>query len=176
MRLPLPKKAVDALINHAMKHPYFHLPGYMERYWIIAYKKMRKTRFTRFIFGDIAARVHHILRSDSDRHFHDHPWNFLTVILRGGYWEIKPKYDRSGIYQGTTRIWYGKGSVRFVTAKTWHRLEVPEGMTAWTLFITFRWKQRWGFLMNPDNKMHYQEYLNIEAGSQSDSESSQAKM
>src|ERR1700733_7651031 len=32
-------------------------------------------------FGSI--RVHHWLHSDDDRAFHDHPWWFWTLVLRG---------------------------------------------------------------------------------------------
>jgi hypothetical protein len=34
--------------------------------------------------------LHHFLRSDNDRHFHDHPWHFLTILLAGGYIEHTP--------------------------------------------------------------------------------------
>lgn len=33
-------------------------------------------------------KLHHILRSDSDRCQHDHPWGFWTLILWGGYDEL----------------------------------------------------------------------------------------
>lgn len=166
MRLPLPKKAVDALINHAMKTPYFHLEGYMNRYWILPYRKMRKSKASRILFGDIASRVHHILRSDDDRAFHSHPWSFITIILRGGYWEMKPVFDHGGFYMGYTKTWYGAGSIRFCSSKALHRLEVPEGQTAWTWFTTFRWKHDWGFLSNPANMVPYKKYLGIPESTQ----------
>lgn len=31
--------------------------------------------------------LHWINEADSDRHPHDHPWNFCSLILRGGYTE-----------------------------------------------------------------------------------------
>lgn len=34
---------------------------------------------------------HRIMRSDMGRHFHDHPWSFLSLILRGGYTEHTPR-------------------------------------------------------------------------------------
>ena len=37
-----------------------------------------------------ALRLHHILRGDNDRHFHDHPMDFISLILRGGYIEHRP--------------------------------------------------------------------------------------
>lgn len=139
----------DRIIARAMRTPYRHLPGYMERYWLLPYGRL-----------PIAARVHHILRSDSDRVFHDHPWPYLTIILRGGYTETTPVYDESGIYNGTRSRWHGAGSILFRRAQSWHRLEVPEGVTTWTLFITGPKRQKWGFLREPDAKVYWRHYLN----------------
>ena len=35
-------------------------------------------------------RLHHILRGDDDREFHDHPFDFTSIILAGGYVEHRP--------------------------------------------------------------------------------------
>jgi hypothetical protein len=146
------KMITDAIINYALKHPWEHLHGYMNRYWVVPYSRWRWL---------LAARVHHILRSDHDDVFHDHPWSYLTIILRGGYWEVRPRWNDSGLYTGEERVWYGPGSVLFRRAKSWHRLEIPQGKTAWTLFITFRYQQKWGFLVAPENKVRYEEYLGL---------------
>lgn len=34
--------------------------------------------------------MHHWLGPDDDRAFHDHPWWFLTLVLRGGYADRHP--------------------------------------------------------------------------------------
>jgi hypothetical protein len=67
------------LIEQAKDNPYFHLDGYMERYWLAPFKENG---------GNV--RIHHILSSDADRHLHDHPWASTSVILDGGYWEVMP--------------------------------------------------------------------------------------
>jgi hypothetical protein len=36
--------------------------------------------------------IHQILKSDEDAHFHDHPWNFLSYILKGSYHERWTSY------------------------------------------------------------------------------------
>lgn len=173
MKLKLSEAFVEKLIARAKRTPYFHLPGYMERFWLLPYRRLRKRWWTRVFVPGFAARIHHILRSDGDRHFHDHPWNFLTIILKGGYWEIKPVFDKSNLLTGETRVWHPAGSIRFVRAKTWHRLELPPGQTAWTLFITFGYRQKWGFLIDPKYKMHYQEYLDL-IGSETNPQDSEA--
>ncbi len=147
------------IIKRSLKTPYIHLAGYMERYWVFnsyegeTYKKYGLFRRLP------SARVHRILRSDDDRVFHDHPWSYLTIILKGGYWEVRPQFDKSGIYIRDDRRWHGPGSVLFRSAKSWHRLELPEGQTAWTLFITGRYQQGWGFLTSPSFKTPYRAYL-----------------
>jgi hypothetical protein len=138
----------DRLIARAKKTPYFHLPGYMNRWWLLPYAKWRP-----------AARIHEILSSDDDRAFHDHPWPYITLILKNGYFEVKPVF-KDGIYQGDTRTWYGPGSILFRRARSWHRLELKDGQPATTLFVTFRYQQRWGFMPQPTmNKIDYQVYL-----------------
>jgi hypothetical protein len=137
----------DWIIRLAQRTPYQHIPDYMERYWILPY-----TRF------GLAIRVHHILRSDSDRVFHDHPWPFITVILRGGYTEVTPIFV-DGIYAGERRRDRGPGSILLRRASAWHRLEVATGKTAWTLFITGPKVQRWGFLTIPEYKTYWRDYL-----------------
>ena len=140
---------VDWIIIRAMRKPYTHISDYMERYWLVPYGKW-------WAF-DIAARVHNIKRSDDDRAFHDHPWPYVSLILRGGYVEVKPVFE-SGIYVGDTRTYYGAGSLLFRKAKSWHRLEVERGRCAWTLFITLPYQQRWGFLAKPDHKIYWKDF------------------
>ena len=147
--MKIPERISDWLIERAMRTPFSHIPGYMERYWLIPYQEGDRQQ--------IAARIHHILRSDNDREFHDHPWPYLTVLLRGSYTEVTPVYDRSGIFVEERRVRYEQGSVLRRAAKSWHRLEVEPGQTVWTLFITGPYQQRWGFMLNPANKVYWRD-------------------
>lgn len=168
---------VGPLVRRAERTPYYDLPGYMRRLWLVPYKEVikRKERacpptddestdgtgpvpfkerplawlLQRF---DIAVRVHTILRSDRDRWPHNHPWPYITVILRGGYWEHQ--YNSNGQYVAIK--WYGPGRILFRKAQSWHKLELPEFQEAWTLFITFRKKQTWGFNANGRFVPYYQ--------------------
>lgn len=148
-------KIADWLIERSKRTPFIHLPGYMNRWWLLPYGWLTKWK-GRY---DFAVRIHEILRSDSDRAYHDHPGPYLSVVLKVGYWEVTPKYDRSGLYVGESREWYGPGSIILRGAKSWHRLEIPEGQVAVTLFFTFGYKQKWGFMPNPVTKIRYEEYL-----------------
>lgn len=179
MRLRLPRcflpsvvreRAINALIRRALRSPYSHINDYMARYWIVPYRdpsagegcgpvSFWRRPFARLIqhFG-IAVRIHHIKRSDNDRAFHDHPWWYVTLLLRGGYFEVQPKY-KQGLYCGETHTWRRPGTVLFRRAKSWHRLVLVNGSSAWTLFITGPKTRAWGFLAEPRHKIYWRDYL-----------------
>lgn len=122
MRIPIPEYVVDWLIKRAQKTPYFPIGPYMDRWWL-------------FRTPWLNARIHKINLSDSDRDLHDHPWDYCTIILRGGYCEVTKDAVR----------WYGKGSVLFRKAESLHRLVILDGQPAYTLFIHRHKRRNWGF-------------------------------
>lgn len=81
--------------------------------------------------------LHQIVRSD-DAVFHDHEWDFASLILRGGYVEVMPEAQRR----------YEAGSLRFMRADRWHFIKLENGMTAWSLVITGPRRQTMGFLVD----------------------------
>lgn len=84
-------------------------------------------------FGTL--RVHKILRSDDDRHLHDHPWSFASLILRGRYFDVFPGGSRS----------YRPGDVNVKSHEDLHKLVVIEG-PVWTLVVTGPKRKSWGFV------------------------------
>ena len=114
-----------------------HLGDYMKRWWLVG-DEADKDR--------VRVRLHHILRSDAGRDLHDHPWWYVTIILRGGYWEITEKRE----------TWRGRG-VYFHTSRFRHRLDLEPGKTAWTLFITGPKTKEWGFYTD-QGFVHWEEY------------------
>lgn len=159
---------VSALIRRAKRTPYYHLTGYMNRWWLVPYRNeiLRQPWEQKFASTDgtgpvrflerpiawllqrfnISVRVHEILRSDLGRDPHDHPFNYLTIILRGAYWERR--FDDRG--RCISRKMHGPGSIIWRRAKSWHMLELHQG-TVTTLFITGRKVDgAWGF--NVDGK------------------------
>ena len=155
----------DWLIRRAKRTPYYHLTGYMNRWWLVPYTNAGSARDTgcgrvswrrplaRLLqaFG-VSIRVHEILRSDEGRDPHDHPWPYLTIILRGYY--LERRYNDAG--QCTSIEIHGPGAILWRPAGSWHRLELAYPVT--TLFITGSKSQTWGF--NVDGmKVPYSEYL-----------------
>ena len=44
-----------------------------------------------FIFFGYSIRIHHWIKSDDNRYFHDHSANLLSIVLKGTYYNVKPK-------------------------------------------------------------------------------------
>ncbi len=91
--------------------------------------------------------LHHILLDD-DRHLHDHPWDFVSVILRGGYRE---DYVCRGTSLPTCtehckeRLMRNAmaGSILVNRAEHTHRVEIIKPV--WSLVIARRPRRKWGF-------------------------------
>ena len=73
--------------------------------------------------------VHWFQTSDDDC-LHDHPWPFLTIILRGGYWEGTPGPGRDRV---TVSRWHGPGSVHVRPARWLHRIAIDPARKPVTL-------------------------------------------
>ena len=87
-----------------------------------------------FIFANYSIRIHHWIRSDDDRCFHDHSWDFVSYIIRGNYINVTPK-GRFDVKAG--QIWKSK-------AKDRHYLEIPE-KGAWTILFCGKPYHKWDF-------------------------------
>lgn len=76
---------------------------------------------------------------------HDHPFNFISVILRGGYVEARFKDQYDWIQ---TRRAYGEGfpRINYMTTENLHRItSVAYGRPCWTLVFRGRRVKQWGF-------------------------------
>lgn len=93
-------------------------------------------RWTLILFG-FSIRLHHWIRSDDKRYFHDHLFDFISFILKGTYTNVTPE-GRYEVKAGS--CWYGKGNKK-------HYLDIPEG-GAWTLLLCSRPYRKWGFWVN----------------------------
>lgn len=113
---------------------------YMLRWWIIP----RNDHFNIY--------YHQILHDDDDRALHDHPWDSLSFMVKGGVREITES--------GPRLIW--PGEVTFREAKMAHRLELVEGEPAETLFITGPRVREWGFHC-PKGWLHWRQFVNPDA-------------
>jgi hypothetical protein len=90
--------------------------------------------------------IHKFHKSDPDD-VHDHPWPYATLILKGGYYEWIPQFDKDGKKFGEIAHWRGPGHFRLCSANSYHRIELDPDVTAWTLFMPGPQKREWGFLV-----------------------------
>ena len=95
-----------------------------------------------------AIKVHRILISDDDC-LHDHPWAFITCLLRGSYVEHSQRGNERVVNK------YRAGQILYRHLHYIHRLEIDKPVTS--LVITFRKRKSWGFF-NPKGWVHYKTY------------------
>ena len=89
---------------------------FMIRYYLLFRKRPSWFPFNIFL--------HKILKSDLGD-LHDHYWSYITIVLKGGYWETTEK----------GRFWRGPGYIGRRKASETHSLTIPRGKTAWTLIF-----------------------------------------
>lgn len=113
--------------------PHFYIGGKQRPYLLRWYLIPRN--------GFLNIYLHKFLRDDDDRALHDHPWWFISFVLKGGYLE---------------HIDSGKGIVRkrwslaFRKAEHRHRVELlpdksGDSIPCWTLIVTGPKRREWGF-------------------------------
>lgn len=169
---------VNYLIKRAQRTPYFHLDGYMNRWWLFngygfSLAQDDQTRHERKIRWLPSVRIHHILREDNARDMHDHPWDARTIILKGWYDEerLERKQDEWSLMVGCGEPeWEDKivtytrqrGDTARLNYGEYHNIRAVSKEGVWTLFMTWDYKGTWGFLVN-GKKVPWREYENAAA-------------
>lgn len=113
--------------------PHFIVGGEDDPYLLRWYAVPRNNRLNVYL--------HKFMRDDDDRALHDHPWWFVSVMLRGGYYEHTT---------GGGLIRRDVPSIAFRRATHAHRVELLRYSSgklrpAWTLVITGKRSRVWGF-------------------------------
>jgi hypothetical protein len=84
--------------------------------------------------------LHKILTADVPV-FHDHPWSFLSVVLRGGYYEWRiNKHNPQGEYVRHIK------HVNIMRRDDAHFIQVLDRTPTWTLLLVGARRRKWGFL------------------------------
>ena len=102
--------------------------------------------------------LHKFLHDDEDRALHDHPWWFVSWMLKGGYLEVTQ----------TNFIGRGWMSMAYRPADHAHRVVLPrtlggQPLPCWTLVVTGRVVRDWGFLC-PQGWRHWKEFTAYDNG------------
>lgn len=78
--------------------------------------------------------LHHFVNDDWSKDLHDHPKRFLSIGLKGRYFEETDEGEKT----------YRAPWIRSFPAHYKHRIRV-DGGSCWTFVITFRSVRQWGF-------------------------------
>ena len=109
--------------------------------------------------------LHHMIRSDYEKALHDHPWNFTSIVLRGGYGELTESNGPKG-----KLLWNKPGSVLYRPATWKHRVILPKvdiddleeervkSKTCWTLVFASKRHRRWGFWVTDNDWCWWRKY------------------
>lgn len=115
-------------------------------------------RWTFIIFG-YSIRIHHWIKSDDRRFFHDHSSNLLSIVLKGKYDNVVPikpneppvnnsvRHHVEGIFNSVGHFFHMNKSIWFSKAEQQHYLDIPKG-GAWTLMFEGKPRHKWGFYVN----------------------------
>lgn len=105
-------------------------------------------------------KIHHILLPDWARDLHDHPWWFMSFVLRGWYQEEIPPRGPP------LPRWAGPCGTREIRSINWfnskqagglHRITLMPRRGVWTLFINGPRVREWGF-QTADGWVGWKEY------------------
>lgn len=145
--------------------PYYNIHGpdgtlYMRRWWLLPrwclhFDPVRGYPMPK-AWMPFSVRLHHIVEPDQDRHLHDHPFNFRSIVLAGGYVE---QVDDDG----SSRV-VRHGDTYRSPAGRWHRIAIVQDGGAWSIFVTGPRVQDWGFRVD-GRKVAWQDYLDGRAPS-----------
>jgi len=107
------------LMDRGPSHPKFNnAKPWMNRYYIFLKKRPRWFPFNIFI--------HEMLDNDHGNGVHNHPYPYLTIILKGGYWETL----ENGIF------WRKTGYIGIRSANRLHRVDINKNQKPITLFFS----------------------------------------
>ena len=98
--------------------------------------------------------IHNILESDKDIHSHNHPWNFLSIILYGGYEESRSISSCSHFASKLIIKWFTQMNIN-----EFHKIKLLKN-SCWTLVFTGkRINPNWGYLTK-NGFIGFEEYRN----------------
>lgn len=122
--------------------------------------------------------LHRIVRPDHDAELHDHPWSFLSLVLRGGYVEelgythppgramlsrgAREKAIVEGSFTLDGRTSRNVHGFSFHRAEDLHRIARLHGdRPAWTLVFTGRRRREWGFRVPGYGWIDWRTFLDV---------------
>lgn len=98
----------------------------------------------RWVFNLVlfSVRIHHWIRSDDKRYMHNHPWSFITFVVRGSYTDVSLKDGKE------IRQLLKAPSVQYRNAQHLHFVEMDGKTECWSIVLTGPQSNKWGFWIN----------------------------
>lgn len=106
------------------------------------------TRYRLIEVGWLNIFIHIIHMSDKDVHLHDHPWSFVTILLKGRYLE---RLEKGKYCIGLPFV------PRFRRAETKHRIRLISPAVV-SLVIASKKYRQWGFYVPRTGWIHNKLY------------------
>lgn len=173
------RRIVDWIIALSKRTPYSHLwhadgTCYMRRFWLMPKFMLAEVWCDDGIsfFYELkpwarrlpALRLHQICTPDYDPHMHDHPWSFVSLVLRGGYMERRPVSVEPSFISTDEREDYfpthrRSGSIALRRSTDRHLISYVESDT-WTLVALGPKRHWWGFF-TATGKVHWKAYPSV---------------
>ena len=125
--------------------PHFKIGGNESPYMLRWFLLPRNGRFNIYL--------HKFLRDDEDRALHDHPWWFISIMVKGGYVETTPEGVKT---RSAPSIAYRPATARHRVAL--HKNEDGSAKPCWTIVITGRKAREWGFWC-PKGFVHWEKFV-----------------
>ena len=120
--------------------------GFMNRRVIAEGDNVYLDRLSLITTPWFSIKLHRIYRPDQQRDLHDHPWNFLSIVLRGEYVEDVPclhKVYAQKAYREVRHIrWFN-----WKKAEDLHAISWVSRSPVWTLVVTGPRRRVWGFFV-----------------------------
>jgi hypothetical protein len=79
--------------------------------------------------------LHAIYKADTDKHLHNHPWDFKSIVLKGSYKEL----TQTGVYLQTP------GHINIRNGEDYHKILELLSPVVYTLFFVTKPKRQWGY-------------------------------
>lgn len=103
--------------------------------------------------------LHRFIGGD-DECMHDHPWNFVSILLKGGYSEWTPTTGQDLKLNPLPEavVWYGPGSILFRPASWVHRVDIQGQKVVVSLVAHGPKVRSWGFWTKLKGWLHHTKY------------------
>lgn len=140
---------------------------YMLRMWLSPPLLTRKSDDRERFQSADSLLLHYFFRGDDDQALHDHPWDFRTRILAGGYLEHLPPHawtrgSKLGPAWDKHIVSHGKGTEVSHWAEDLHCVGVVQPGT-FTLVETGQERRVWGFHPQGQEWIKSTDYLAVNA-------------